>query len=86
VVRKVEKNRAFTGEYYENDAGESVQIEVSGTGIKLIKKIKGRDEKVEYRHFGSNDDAIIECIKEADCLKTEGFKPMSHKFLCTYVD
>lgn len=41
-----------------------MQIEVSKNGVKLTKKLKGKGEKVEYRHFGSNDDAIVECIKE----------------------
>ena len=59
---------------------------MAGKGIKLTKKLKGREEKVEYRHFGSNDDAIVECIKESDWLKTEGYRAMPHKFLCTYVD
>ena len=54
--------------------------------IKLTKKLKGKAEKIEYRHFGSNDDAVLECIKEEDWLKSEGYKAMNHKFIYTFIE
>ncbi len=59
---------------------------MNGSRVKITRQAEGKSEDIEYREFKTSDDAIIECMKEEEMLKRDGYKAMSHKFIYSFVD